>query len=88
MKRHLILIVKLALDRLKFEFDDNACIVKTINRKIVARLPREGSLYIIFFTRADRFMCLETIKTIKCHDVVFVEATCDDANVKMHSSKS
>lgn len=46
LKRNLISIVKLAMNGLKNEFDDDACIVGTMNRKVVARLIRKGEAFI------------------------------------------
>jgi hypothetical protein len=53
LKRNLLSIAKLALNGLKVEFDDNACIVRAANRKVIARLPREGSLYQMPFSMYD-----------------------------------
>jgi transposase InsO family protein len=52
-KRNLISVVKLALNGLKVEFDDDACLVRAANRKVIARLPRVGSLYEMPFSMHD-----------------------------------
>src|SRR5579875_408018 len=52
-KKNLICVVRLALNGLKVEFDDDACIVRAANRKVIVRLPREGSLYEMPFSIHD-----------------------------------
>jgi hypothetical protein len=68
---NLLSVSKILSSGCKVQFNMNECIVRAFDGEVIAIALRDGNLYEVTFTKAYRFMCLQSKK--KCRDVDFME---------------